>query len=125
MKRKKSNNSSIQKGLRAPLDYYEASKEERDEIINRCGPDGFLNKFIPDHLFGLSIAEVCNIHDWEFSKARSQKDLKRADLNFKNNLMWLINKKSSNGTLKFLREAAAKVYYWVVRVYSKNKNYLS
>ena len=120
MKRKKSNNSSIQKGLRAPLDYYEASKEERDEIINRCGPDGFLNKFIPDHLFGLSIAEVCNIHDWEFSKAQSQDVLKKADLNFKNNLMVIVRNYTKNVFLKSIRQAAAKIYFWVVRAYSKH-----
>lgn len=108
-------------GLRVPLDYYELKQDDRSEVLNTCGPDGFLNKLVPNSVLGLEITPACQIHDWEFDKARNQKDFEKADKNFKGNLNYL-NRKSKDGKLvKFLRRQIFKLYYFIVRQYSKGQ----
>ena len=108
-------------GLLAPLDYVLASREEKEKIVNQCGPDGFLNRIVPNYLFGLDVSEACNIHDWEFAWARNSKEFKEADWTFKRNLEHLIKAKTQDSFLRFIRLALAKVYYLAVRSYSISK----
>ena len=107
--------------LDAPEEYWKLTQKEREEIVNECGPGGFINKIIPDHLLGLDISDACNIHDFMFVKAKGQEERKEADKIFLNN----VDKKIVQGSKTFLgrvlRKGLARIYYFTVRVYSKLK----
>ena len=105
-------------GLKAPKQYIEASIEEKEKILNKCGPDGVINHLVPDHLIGLDISASCNIHDWMFTKAMSQSDHKKSDAVFLQNLKTQIREKKSNPLLKYLRYGFAYIYFGAVRIYS-------
>lgn len=110
--------------LEAPEEYWQLSKSERKEIVNNCGPDGSINKLIPDHLLGLGIADICNIHDVTFARAKSQKDHKKSDRLFLKNMNNRIENDSKTYFGKVVRKALAMIYFIAARVYSsfqKNK----
>lgn len=107
--------------LSAPKEYWVLTPEERERLLNKCGPDGPVNKLIPDHLFSLEISDVCNVHDFMFVKAKSKKERKIADDLFLKNLDAKIEASSNNNFIKILRKVAARVYYTFVRLYSNLK----
>lgn len=104
--------------LNAPMEYWNLSQEEKAKIVNQCGPDGPLNKLIPDHLLGLKISSECDVHDFMFSKANNQKDFEVADKTFLHNLDRKIERDSKTAIWRIFRKGLARVYYWVVRLYS-------
>ena len=77
--------------LLAPTTYLEASNELKNRICNGCGPDGLIGKLVPEHLFGVSIADACNIHDWMYQEGE---DKQKADLYFLANMIFLCTQKS-------------------------------
>jgi hypothetical protein len=109
----------MKKKLIAPESYWSATDEEKEAVINHCGPDGILNKFILNHLLGTKIHQSCAIHDWMFVETNSQDDLKIADDIFLKNMNIEIENGSPGLVVKFLQKLMAKVYYLAVRLYSK------
>ena len=101
--------------LTAPDEYWALSEEKRKELLNECGPDGPLNKLIPDHLAGLPIKKSCNIHDFMFSEAKNKKDYKEADKVFLKNMNKEIEKGTNNFFLKSVRKLFSLIYYAAVR----------
>ncbi|MCJ8276353.1 MAG: hypothetical protein HRT44_07840 [Bdellovibrionales bacterium] len=105
-------------GLKAPESFVNATSEEKKEVINSCGPDGFINHLVPNHLLSLSVEDSCAIHDWTFAKAKNQKDHAKSDLLFLENLKAQVRRKESNFLIKHLRYGLAYIYFGAVRIYS-------
>ena len=97
--------------LSGPPEYFDASADARAEICSGCGPEGFFGKLVPDTLYGLSITEACNIHDWRYAR-RYNRWL--ADAEFLANMLSLIESRPWS-PLKPLRRYRAITYYSVVR----------
>lgn len=106
--------------LKAPNSYKLLNDKEKKKIVNKCGPEGFLSKIIPNSLLGLDISESCNIHDYMIHASKNKMEIKAADKVFLEN-MSLQNKKS-NWLLKPLRSFLSKLYFLSVRIYS-NRNF--
>ena len=74
-----------------PDSYHQATKNEKDEICNGCGPDGWLAFFVSESASGVPFYPACNIHDWMYYFAApliAHKDA--ADRVFQNNLTRLV-----------------------------------
>jgi hypothetical protein len=98
--------------LIAPLDYWKLTEYQKKDLCNGCGPQGnFFNRLlswgIPDNLFGLDIAEACNIHDfcWHIDLGK-----KISDNLFLDNMSNLID--NVGGPLKGIRHVLA-FHYWL------------
>ena len=97
--------------LIAPSSYWGATKEERAKVCNGAGPAG-RGWLVPDTMWGLSITEAANIHDWMYNEG---KDKKEADETFYKNCLLIINKKG--GWLAPLRRYRAHSYYLAVKYF--------
>lgn len=115
---------NFEKGLLIPESLLKAHKSETEAVFNKCGPDGFLNKLVPNHLLGLDIGDSCNIHDWTFVNSKNQKDHQESDKIFLKNMKSQIKNKKSNLVIKYIRYVFSYIYFWSVRLYSdlKKKN---
>ena len=102
--------------LYAPEQYWDLTPAARSEIVNGCGPAGWKGKYVPDHLLGVSIKEVCNIHDWMYWTGKTEADREEADRVFLNNMLRTIETKSNFAT-RFIRRRLALHYYSIVRDY--------
>lgn len=100
--------------LFAPAEYWRLSPAAKAEICNGCGArKGFK---VPDTIWGLSIVEACNIHDYMYHVGRTEQDREEADRAFLNNLIRIIEADSINfAPLKALRRYRAMSYYNAVR----------
>lgn len=96
--------------LRMPKTYADASEAEREAKTNGCGPAG-LERYVPDHLLGLSIVEACKIHDWEYGEGATQADRKAADDRFLLNMRTLIDAEGGF----FIRAARRFLAWWYWR----------
>ena len=99
--------------LYAPEAYVKMDPKKRKEIVNGCGAANARFDFVPDHIWGLRITEVCNIHDYMYNVGENNEDKEVADRVFLNNLIRLINAKG--GALKYLRRIRAREYYMAVK----------
>lgn len=106
------------KKLQAPEEYWQLDDEEKKKLLNQCGPSGPLNSLVPDHLLGLSLKKICDIHDFTFSKSKTSEDYKRSDQLFLKNMNTAIEVQTKSKPLAFLRKSLAYLYYLAVRTYS-------
>ena len=103
-----------------PDSYKEASNEKKKKICNGCGPGGWKFDLVPDTMYGLSITEACNVHDWMYYEGDTTDDKKRADRILLENILLLIdnNYSKSNswwkGLIRWLRRRRAYKYYEAV-----------
>lgn len=102
-------------GLSCAESYLKASPELRDAICNGCGPAAAKFDFVPDSMYGLSISEVCDIHDWDYHEGKTIEDKQLADRRMHNNLLRRINFEPSNFLIRWLRQRRAKLYYLAVK----------
>jgi hypothetical protein len=100
--------------LYAPNDYLYLSRAERDAICNGCGPRSWKFDIVPDTIYGLSIKEVCNIHDYMYHIGTTQQDKWFADALFLLNGCLLIMNVSANAIMKTLRVSRMAKYYLAV-----------
>lgn len=91
-----------------PEDYKNATPEQRKEVCNGCGGGGWAS-IIPDKLFGVSVEEACNIHDWMYVYGYSKKE---ADVTFLYNLTYLIH---VNPWLFIPRFVLVTIYFLAVK----------
>jgi len=104
--------------LFAPEDYWKASRELKEKIVNGCGSARAKFDFVPDNILGLDISEACNIHDWMYHFAPAKIEYKeKADRVFLNNMIRLIDAKTKWKWLRKLRRCIAKKYYLAVKYY--------
>lgn len=101
--------------LYAPESYVAASPEVRAHVVNGCGPGGWKVDLVPDTIWGLDIAAVCDIHDWMYAAGTTLADKEEADRVFLNNILRLIDLGSSCWLLRRLRRRRARIYYEAVQ----------
>lgn len=106
------------KKLITPDTYLIATPEEKGLVVNTCGPEGFLNQIIPNTIFGSSVVEACNRHDWMLNEAKSKEELKVADSTFKHNLEVLTANPNDGPILRALKFLAIRIYFGAVRLNS-------
>lgn len=93
--------------------YMELSDLERFKICNGCGSANAKFDFVPDTIYGLNISEACYRHDYAYWAGRTGEDKAAADLQFLNNMLTIINTKST-WALKWPRRWRAMSYYSAV-----------
>ncbi len=99
--------------LYAPKEYWET--QDRTAICNGCGTKGLGGILVPDTLYGLSVTDACNIHDWMYAYGRSAADKEEADRVFLNNMVRIVQGRTQWGWLKSLRLRRARKYYLAVK----------
>lgn len=72
--------------LIAPKGFWELPIDKKKRICNGCGPSGWQAKLVPDSLFGVSLVECCNIHDYMYTVGEDIEDKEWADFIFYYNL---------------------------------------
>ncbi len=104
--------------LIAPESYRRATEQERRRICNGCGTKGLGGWLVPDTLYGLSIEEACDIHDWMYHEGRTEVDKRRADQIFLENMLRIVEAQDYPWWLvwlRWLRRYRAMSYYQAVR----------
>ena len=96
--------------LRTPVSMTTASMETILEVTNGCGRDGIEGVVVPDSIYGLDISPVCRVHDWMYGEAESLEDEQNADSVFVENLVSLIQQKTSSKIMLWLRLRRAYKY---------------
>lgn len=100
--------------LFAPESYVLSSPKVK-EVINGCGPQGWKGCLVPDTIWGLSISEACNIHDWMYHCGETIADKEEADRVFLNNCLRLIEARGGIWFIKRMRMNRAYAYYLAVK----------
>jgi len=100
--------------LVAPASFWLAAPGRRQNVCNGCGPGGWKWDIVPDTMYGLSVRDACDIHDWMYCHGKTVLDKDNADKVFKANLYQIIEKKTSFWPLKILRRIRACWYYLAV-----------
>jgi len=106
-----------------PIEYIQLSLSEKKHICNGCGSKLMKLDLIPDSLWGLSILELCNIHDYMYSVGFTEQDKLYADKEFLNNMFFHIDLYTKNWILRKLRRWQARKYYYCVRVFGDSSFY--
>lgn len=101
--------------LFAPVGYWAMSPSARAELTNGCGPAGWKGRYIPDHLLWVSIQAACDIHDWMYRVGQTEADREEADRVFLNNMLRIVEARSTNWLTRDLRRRLALRYYATVR----------
>lgn len=101
--------------LFAPEQYWRLTEELRRELTNGCGAGGWLNKLIPETMWGLNVTPVCNIHDYMYAVGDDHEDKEEADRVFRNNLLRWIDANTHGWLLRRLRYNRAQVYFEAVQ----------
>ena len=101
--------------LFAPASYWSCTDAMRHEIVSGCGPGkGWKANLVPETLWGLSVHEACDIHDWMYHLGETIEDKKEADRVFLNNMIRIIDGKTRWNLLRKLRLRRARLYYQAV-----------
>lgn len=101
--------------LFAPEEYWAMPPAEKRIRCNGCGAKGLGGLLVPDTLYGLSIEEACNIHDFMYNRGKTIEDKKEADRVFLNNMVRIVDNNTAWKWLKALRRRRARTYYEVVK----------
>ena len=101
--------------LFAPSTYWAATPEQRATVCNGCGTAGWKGALVPDTIWGLSVREACDIHDWMYEHGATESDRLDADSAFLNNLIRLIN--HHGGWLAWARRRRALKCYEAVNCF--------
>jgi hypothetical protein len=101
--------------LYAPKGYKDLNPTEKERICNGAGPAHF-GWLVPDTIWGLSITEAANIHDFMYWAGKTLEDKEEADRVFLNNMVRLIESKTSfiGMALNPLRLHRAGLYFKAV-----------
>ena len=104
----------MKNGLVAPEGYDRLTPENKADLLNGCGPKGYLD-FVPDTIYGLRITPACDIHDfsWYVCDATDE-DFKLANRVFYQNICRIIDTKTKWKLVKRLRYVRAYNYYRAV-----------
>lgn len=101
--------------LWSPPGYHDLTPELKKSICNGCGTKGLGGWFVPDTLYGLSIEECCNIHDFMYRVGAIIQDKQEADRTFLNNMLRVVDTGST--WLKPFRKRRAVKYYHAVDLF--------
>lgn len=100
--------------LFAPASFKSAPMSQLETICNGCGAANAKFDFVPDTVYGLSIAAACNIHDFMYNEGRSIEDKEEADRVMLNNMLRLIKRANVWYSPSALRRRRALKYYEAV-----------
>jgi len=101
--------------LRSFHGYEGLTKEEKDKICNGAGAAGdWRSAFIPNSIWGLSLLEAFNRHDYDYSIGNTIEGKWDADINLLINCIILILRENSNMFLTYARMARAIKYFMAV-----------
>ncbi len=98
----------------APEGYWNLSPKAKKKLCNGCGPKGLGGFIVPNTLWGLSILEACNIHDFMYHEGHTINEKTQADRTFLNNMIRIIDE-DSGAFLRPLRRYRAMSYYSAVK----------
>ena len=91
------------------------TKEQKALICNGAGPAGdWRAKLIPDTMWGLSLLEAFDRHDYGYNIGKTLDDKWDADIDFLVNCVILILQAKSNIFLTYMRMARALKYFLAV-----------
>lgn len=99
--------------LSAPDSYRQADRTARALVTNGCGPQSWKFDLIPDHLIGVDMREVCNIHDWDYAYHEGR-TRKQADKRMLRNMRARVIE--HGGILTVPRLVMAQLAYWAIRL---------
>ena len=112
------------------ISYVEATEEERSAVCNGCGAKDGIS--VPNTMWGLSIKEACENHDWMFDKGITWGDFIFSNAIFLYNLTTIIINGSNFITIMPRLYRAVKYYlavvkwgekaYWINKDKNENKN---
>jgi hypothetical protein len=111
--------------LQAPPAFWVFHKDTLAELVNGCGPGGWKGVAIPDTVYGLSIKQACDIHDFMYLYGETEAERKEADQWFSHNMHVIVVNHYEASTLPsflknlmlFLRRRRIKKYYLFVRAF--------
>ena len=103
--------------LYAPESYAIADDLIKGLICNGCGAKGLGGWVVPNTMYGLSIKEACNIHDWMYNDGKTFSDKEVADRTFLNNMLRIIDGADHFGSaiLRPFRRIRAMSYFTAVK----------
>ncbi len=102
-------------GLSCSPSYLEACSELRDAVCNGCGSANAKFDLVPNTVYGVSIAEACNIHDWDYYIGKTNEDKELADRRMRNNGVRIVDGQSANTLSRWLRRKRVLSYYLAVK----------
>jgi len=102
--------------LYAPAGYWKLSPIIKAKLCNGCGSKGF-GWIVPNTMYGLNVSEACNIHDFMYKTGVTNDDKMSADRTLLHNCLRIIDAKTKNSILKFLRGRRAHAYYVAVKTF--------
>ncbi len=90
--------------------YEDLTYEEKALICGGCGSKNGLK--VPDFIF----RECCDIHDYEYTKGRTEKDRETADRAFLSNML-------KEAGVNFFYRMIAHIYHFAVSFKKRNSNF--
>ena len=109
--------------LAAPLSFWNAPEELRNEITGGCGPGGIGDYLVPDKIWGLDMFPACKIHDWTFCVWNDKAGFELSNNLFKNNMVRINEQHVSRTWIKRLRLNRIKVYFDAVHFFGESSYY--
>jgi hypothetical protein len=100
--------------FRNPVSWDAFTPDERAEFTGGCGPGGIGDKLVPDTVWGLSIFEACQRHDFAYHFGTTGEDKARADYDFLRNMFAIIDARSKFKVVAFARRRRALKYFEAV-----------
>ena len=101
-------------GLLCKPSYLTLSQSEKEKICNGIGAATGLSKHFPNTVWGLSIEECGNIHDYDYFIGGTKEDKDNADLVLLHNSRLLI--KRASFLLRYVRNLRVNKYYVAVQL---------
>ena len=102
--------------LAAPPSYWVATKKDKGRVCNGCGAKG-MGWTVPDTMYGMSVRDCCDIHDWMYEEGTTLAEKEEADKVFYENCLRKI--KAGNWFLRPFRTVRAWEYYKAVSWFGK------
>ena len=96
-----------------PPAYHSLSDDEKSLICNGAGPRG-KGWLVPDTMYGLSVKEAANIHDYSYHIGVTHRDKLWADIYFLVNLVITIMDARAGRLVTWWRLKRALVYFLAV-----------
>ena len=96
--------------LKAPDAYWALDKKVKKTICNGVGPKGY-GLLFPDTIWGLSMTEAADIHDFMYHVGKTLEDKELADTIFLDNMTLIIEQETWFEWVKALRLHRAELMY--------------
>lgn len=96
-----------------PRSYTVATAAERQRVVNGCGPAAWKFDLLPDSILDVNIAEVCNIHDWQYEHGTTEADRLEADDLMLKNMRVAIRRRG--GLIMWWRLLIARIIHRALR----------